>query len=85
MSRENHPSEDTFSDSLADPDSFATEVFKRIAELYAIEADVRGLSIEERQITRQVRAVPLLLALKARLRYVLSTLSTKSPMAKAIG
>lgn len=74
-----------FEISKTDPGSFAAEVLERIAELYAIEAEVRSLSIGERQTARQARAGPILVALKTRLRDVLGTISTKSALAKAIG
>jgi len=68
-----------------DPDSFAAEVLERIAALYAIEADVRGRGAGERQNARQARAGPILQPLRERMRDVLGTISTKSPLAKAIG
>ncbi|EHX5124005.1 hypothetical protein ODX73_005071 [Salmonella enterica] len=39
---------------------FTTEALQRIGELYAIEADVRGCSAEQRLAARKVRAAPML-------------------------
>ncbi len=38
---------------------FTTEALQRIGELYAIEADVRGCSAEQRLAARKVRAAPM--------------------------
>lgn len=69
---------------LADNSPVATEVLRRIATLYAIEADVRGTSAEQRQIVRaeQARVIvdDLHIYLEARLRQV----SAKSKLADAI-
>ncbi len=41
----------------------AVEALRRIAELYAIEREIRGQSAEERQGTRDTRSRPLLAAM----------------------
>ena len=41
------------------PAPIATEALVRIAALYAIEADIRGLAADERRQTRQRRTKPL--------------------------
>ena len=66
------------------PGGFADEVLSRIAELYAIEADIRGQSVDIRSQERQARAGPLVAALKERLDRTLSQESRKSSLAKAI-
>ena len=69
---------------LADNSPVATEVLRRIASLYAIEAEVRGTSAEERSAIRseQARVIvdDLRIYLEARLRQV----SAKSKLADAI-
>ena len=50
----------------AQPDGFAHEVLQSIATLYGIEKSVKGQSPEVRCKTRQVRAGPILQALKKR-------------------
>ena len=66
------------------PGGFAGEALKRIAELYAIEDDIRGTSIARRTSERQARAGPLIKALKNRLNETLRHESRKSSLAKAI-
>jgi transposase len=62
----------------------AAEALRRIAELYAIEDDIRGRTAEERQTQRQLRAKPLVEALNAWLKQKLQEISRKSELAKAI-
>lgn len=62
----------------------AEEALKRIGELYAIEATVRGRPPDKRREVREARARPLLESLKAWLEDSLSKLSTKSDTAKAV-
>lgn len=38
------------------PAPIASEALKRIAEIYAVEKDIRGRSAEERRLTRQQKA-----------------------------
>ena len=40
------------------PTDITTEALQRIGELYAIEAEVRGCSAEQRLATRKARAAP---------------------------
>lgn len=61
-----------------------TEALRRIGELYAIEADIRGKPPDERKRVRQERASPLLEAFEIWLRSMLSKVSHKSDTAKAI-
>lgn len=63
----------------------ATEALKRIAALYAIEAEVRGQLPQARQAMRQARAGPLLDEFKDWLTERLSKLSRKSALAEAMG
>jgi transposase len=61
-----------------------TEALRRIGELYAIEAQIRGQPSDERRRIRQQQARPLLEDLEIWLRQRLLTLSTQSDMTKAI-
>ena len=47
------------------PAPIATETLKRSAELYEVEAEIRGKSAEERGAVRQETTKPLVAALKA--------------------
>lgn len=60
------------------------EALRRIGELYAIEAQIRGLLPDERQRTRQQQGRPLLDSMETWLRQRLLTLSTQSDTTKAI-
>jgi transposase len=62
----------------------AKEALERIAQLYAIESEIRGRSPDERQRVRQARAGPQLESLCAWLHDTLATLSKKSELAAAI-
>lgn len=62
----------------------AREGIERIGELYAIEAEIRGLSPDERRRERQQRSVPLLESLHVWLLSQLAQLSKGSALAKAI-
>lgn len=66
------------------PGGFAEEVLKRIAELYAIEDDIRGTSVALRTSERQARAGPLIEQLKTRFDEIIRQESRKSSLAKAI-
>jgi hypothetical protein len=48
------------------PAPIATEALKRIAELYEIEAEIRGKSAEERLAVRQAKTRPLVASLSHR-------------------
>lgn len=61
-----------------------TETLRRIGELYAIEAQIRGQPPDERQRIRQQQSRPLLDSLEVWLRARLLTLSTQSDTTKAI-
>lgn len=66
------------------PAPIATEALARIAPLYAVEADIRGRSADERREARQRRARPLVDALHAWLQAKLAAVSGKSTIAEAI-
>ena len=68
----------------ARPSAITTEALRRIAELYVIEAEIRGKPPHERQLVRQQRTRPLLDDLERRLRTTLEKLSRKSDTAAAI-
>ena len=60
------------------------EVLQRIAEVYAIEARIRGGTAEHRLAVRQAESTPIMKALKLRLTELLGELSVKSLLAAAI-
>jgi transposase len=60
------------------------EALRRIAELYAIEASIRGEAAEIRLKVRTERSAPLFAAFRTWLDATLSRISGKSEMAKAI-
>ncbi len=62
----------------------AEEALRRIGELYAIEAEIRGRPAEERRATRQERSKPLVDALHTWLTAQLGRVSGKSTLAEAI-
>jgi transposase len=62
----------------------AGEALKTIAELYAIEAEIRGSSAELRQAVRQEKTKPILAAFKSWCQAKLDTVSGKSLIAEAI-
>ena len=62
----------------------AEEVLRRIGELYAIEAEIRGRPAEERRRVRQERSKPLVEALHAWLAIQLGRVSGRSTLAEAI-
>jgi len=66
------------------PDSFASQVLKAIAELYAIEKLIMGKPPDKRLAIRQEQAKPRLDQLKNQLRETLSRVPKKLPLAKAI-
>jgi transposase len=66
------------------PAPIATEALVRIAPLYGIEADIRGLSADERRQARQRRTKPLVDALRLWLEAQLAAVSGKSTIAGAI-
>ena len=68
----------------ARPTALTTEALRRIAELYVIEAEIRGKPPDERRQVRQAHSRPLLDELEHWLRTTLDTLSRKSDTAAAI-
>ena len=62
----------------------ATEAVARIAQIYAIENDVRGTSADERRAARQARSRPLIDALKIFFEHQLTRLSGGSDTARII-
>ncbi|HSW24510.1 MAG TPA: IS66 family transposase, partial [Burkholderiaceae bacterium] len=67
------------------PGTVAEQALKRIAALYAVEADIRGKPPDERRRVRQARAGPLLEELHAWLSAMVGRVSAKSEIAAAIG
>ena len=65
------------------PAPIATEALARIADLYAIEAEIRGRSADERRAVRQERARPLIETLKTWMGVKLATVSQKGNVAEA--
>jgi transposase len=68
----------------ARPSALTTEALRRIAELYAIEAEIRGKPPDERRRVRQTSAKPMLADLERWLRASIETLSRKSDAGAAI-
>jgi transposase len=66
------------------PAPIATEALKRIAELYQIEAEIRGKSANERRVMRQEKAKPLVAALKTWLEKILIQVARGSSIAQVI-
>ena len=65
-------------------DPVAAEALRRIGEIYAIEARIRGRPAEERVAIRQAETKPLMMALWSWLMQRLEEISTKSSLASAI-
>ncbi|MCA3265494.1 MAG: IS66 family transposase [Azospirillum sp.] len=70
--------------ATAGPAPIAEEALRRIADLYKIEADIRGSAPEARVASRKERSKPIIDAFEPWLRAQLDTVSGKSPTAKAI-
>lgn len=62
----------------------ASEALNRIGALYAIEAEIRGRSAEERRAERQARTRPLVEGLRVWLDEQLTRVSGRSPIAEAM-
>src|SRR5215212_9334095 len=62
----------------------AEEALRRIGELYAVEAEIRGRPAEERRAARQERSRPIVEALHAWLTVQLGRVSGRSTLAEAI-
>jgi transposase len=69
---------------VAHASPLAAEALQRIAELYAIEGEIRGRPPDERRQTRATRACPLLHSLHQWLQATLAVVSKKSEIAVAI-
>jgi transposase len=69
---------------VAHQSAVATEAVKRIAELYAIEQEIRGRSPDERREVRNTRSRPLLESLRQWFEETLAKLSRKSDTAVAV-
>jgi transposase len=63
----------------------AREALERIAELYAIEKTIRGLSAEDRRRARQAKSKPLVMAFRPWLEHQLARVSGKSGLAEDLG
>ena len=70
--------------AAAGPAPIASEALERIAELYAIESDIRGRSADERRAVRQEKSRPILEELEPWLRAKLALISQKTKLAEAI-
>jgi transposase len=66
------------------PAPIAAEVLQRIAELYEIEAEIRGEEADARRAVRQQKSKPLITALKSWLEEMLRRVPSGSSTAKAI-
>lgn len=74
-----------FVDVFASQDNaIAEEAIRRIAELYAVEKDVRGKLPDDRVALHQARSMPIFDDLEAWLHAQLPKISGKSPLAQAI-
>jgi transposase len=69
---------------VATKSPLAEEALRRIAELYAIEAEVRGLHAEHRRSVRQQRSRPLVEAMRVWLAEQLQRISGRSTLAQAM-
>jgi transposase len=70
--------------AAAGPAPIANETLRRIASLYAVEADIRGQAADERRRVRQERSRPIIDALHAWLKAQLERVSQKGKLAEAI-
>src|SRR6202023_844565 len=70
--------------AAAGPAPIASEALKRIAELYAIESEIRGRSVDERRVLRQEESRPIPDELDPWLRTKLGLISQKGKLAEAI-
>ncbi len=66
------------------PTYITTEALQRIGELYAIEAEVRGCSAEQRLAARKARAAPLMQSLYDWIQQQMKTLSRHSIYGKSV-
>jgi transposase len=63
---------------------FAYEVLGRLQAVYAIEAEIRGTTAEQRLAVRRANTAPLMEELKTRLTCMVGKLFSQSPLAQAI-
>jgi transposase len=63
---------------------FAREVIERLQAVYAIEAEIRGSSAEQRLAGRRTRTAPLMETLRTRLTAMVGQLFSQSKLAEAI-
>lgn len=66
------------------PAPVASEAFQRIADLYRVEAEIRGRAPDERRAARQEKSRPILEAMEPWLREKLALISQKTKLAEAI-
>jgi transposase len=66
------------------PSDFLRNIIERFAEIYAVEAEIRGMSANERREVRQAKTAPMMAALKDALESGLQPISAKSATAGAI-
>lgn len=65
------------------PTDITTEALRRIGELYAIEAEIRGSPAEKRLLVRKVKTVPRMQSLYEWIQTQMKTLSRHAELAKA--
>jgi transposase len=70
--------------AAAGPAPIATEALERIAELYAVEKDIRGRNADERRAVRQDRSRLIIDGLEPWLQAKLALISQKTKLAEAI-
>lgn len=77
------PDEKIHDEHARRPTDMTNEALKRIAGLYVIEAEIRGLPSGERLIARKERTIPLMHSLHDWVLEQMKTLSVHAEMAKA--
>lgn len=65
------------------PTGITTEVLRRIGELYAIKAEIRGSPADERLAAREARSIPLMQSLYDWVQQQMTILSSHSDTAKS--
>jgi transposase len=70
--------------AAAGPAPIASEALQRIASLYRIESEIRGLGADERRAVRQEKSLPILQDFEPWLRVKLTLISQKTKLAEAI-
>jgi transposase len=70
--------------AIAGPAPIASEALKRIADLYAVEAECRGRTADDRRAHRQEKSQPILVAFEPWLHTKLGLISQKTKLAEAI-